>query len=265
MDKATRDLWEKYGINPEEREREILSEFNSEVLATELAYKLKLERRFEKGLSENFDSIKHYINGRYRQPVIFVGLRPKIEEAISCLIMNADTAGITITNLILERLLKVALITDMVGLDRMKVHQWNEAYSKAHAKFASKVMGETIPMCRKRGLVTLEEEIELNEYREMIRNGFSHFDVDQILKEKEDMVTMFHSKFSNPDDITPVDLNIKTIPSLQDYHVADFAKTYSHVYFDYVHELIIKIERRLQEKYHKRLEYEQNIKKHRNQ
>lgn len=260
MDKATRDVWEKYGINPEERKREILSEFNSEVLATELAYKLKLEEKFKRGLSENFDNVKRYINGRQKQPVIFLGLRPKIEEAISCLIMNSNTACITITNLILERLLKLALITDMVGLNNMKVQEWNEAYAKAHAKFASKVMGETIPMCRKRGLVTLEEEVELNEYREMIRNGFSHFDVDQILKEKEDIVTMFHSKFSNPDDITPVDLNIKTIPSLQDYHVSDFAESNSHFYFDFVHELIIKIEWRLQEKYHKKLEHEQKIK-----
>lgn len=264
MDEGTRNIWEKYGLNPEERERELLSEFNSKVQATELAYKVRLEQRFKEGLSEIFDRIKHYINGRHRQPAIFVGLIPKIEEVISCLVMKANTASITTTNLILERLLKLALITDMVGLNYMKVQEWNDAYAKAHSKFASKDLGDTIPMCRKRGLITLEEEVELNEFREMIRNGFSHFDVDQILKDKKDMVTMYHSKFSNPEDITPIDLNIKIIPALQDYHVADFADSYCLYYFDYVHELIIKIEKRLQQKYHKKLEHEQKIKNYRN-
>jgi hypothetical protein len=81
-----------------------------------------------------------------------------------------------------------------------------------------------------------------------MRNGFSHADSTKILKGIPDETTMFQGSFSNPTEIKPVTMNQKIIPFMQAIHVENFAKKNASNYFDYVFELINKIDQRLIER-----------------
>tara|TARA_R110002049_G_scaffold293731_2_gene478990 strand:- start:35240 stop:35590 length:351 start_codon:yes stop_codon:yes gene_type:complete len=108
MNEKTRKIYEKYGINPEEREienRKIIEERFNNIDSENKAF---LDSLFKKALEENFDHFKHYLqNPRF---YYFTDLESTIGEIIKCLIIEADSAAITLTNHFLERILKLALI-----------------------------------------------------------------------------------------------------------------------------------------------------------
>ncbi|WP_435181344.1 hypothetical protein [Cellulophaga omnivescoria] len=108
MDEKTREIYEKYGINPEEREienRKIIEERYNNIDSENKAF---LDSLFKKALEENFEHYKHYLrNPRF---YYFTDLKSTIGEIVKCLITESHTAAITLTNHFLERILKLALI-----------------------------------------------------------------------------------------------------------------------------------------------------------
>lgn len=99
---------------------------------------------------------------------------------------------------------------------------------------------------QKEGLISENEKVFLfDTIRELMRNGFSHADSTKILNGIPDETTMFQGSLSNPTEIKPVTVNQKIIPFMQTIHIDRFAKENAKNYFDYVFELVKKIDQRL--------------------
>jgi hypothetical protein len=245
MDKNTREIYEKYGINPEEREIEnqkIIAE-RYEKIDTE--NKKFLKNLFSKGLEENFENYKHYLqNPRF---YYFTDLKSTIGEIIKCLIIEAHSASITLTNHFLERVLKLALIQKASGTQPTKITDWNGTYS-ASDKYSSWTMNKTIAECKELNIITEHQFDDLTHFRQTIRNGFSHFDPKQILRDSANTIDIIDKSDSEKSKI--VGLNYKEIPTLQSFFIKRFAKENSEEYFDFAFNIMLSIERHFKKEYY---------------
>ena len=207
------------------------------------------EKIFKECLDENFDKINHYLQV---ESVLFSELNAKIFEICKCIMCNSYNASITLTNHVLERLLKLALIANETGIEPVDANLWNDHFEQPHKNYTDKTLGNTIELCKKHDLISQQEKDYLfDKVREQIRNGFSHSDSDKILVENEEFTTMFKVSLTNLNDITPVKMNLKNIPILQSIQMEDFAKENAIKYFDFVFTLISNIENKLYEKFKK--------------
>ncbi|HOZ84878.1 MAG TPA: hypothetical protein PK191_05270 [Niabella sp.] len=201
------------------------------------------EKTFIDNLNKNFQSRSKCFDFQF---YVFSELGGTVFEINKCLILEFHRASITLTNNLLERLLKLSLIYDDAGIGPKPVEDWGTTFEEPNKKYSSISLGNSIEKCRKLDLITEDEKIFLFEtIRELMRNGFSHADSSKILNGIPDETTMFQGSFSNPTDIKPVTVNQKVIPFIQAIHIENFAKENSANYFDYVFELIKKIDQRL--------------------
>ena len=204
------------------------------------------EKSFNENLNKNFPSQSKYFEFQFQ---VFSELGASIFEVNKCLILEFHKASITLTNNILERLLKLALIYNEAGIGPKPVGQWNSVYHEPNKKYGSIPLGNSIDKCKKLGLISTEEKTFLFDIiRELMRNGFSHADSSKILAGLPDETTMFQGNFSNPTKLNAVSVNQKIIPIFQAIQMDNYAKENALSYFDYVFDLIHKIEKRLIEK-----------------
>lgn len=250
MDDTTRSFYEKYDINPKEREIENIAIFNKRMKELNDLNRERLAKEFNDGLNENFDNLKEYLS--FYTITIFRELESNIFQNIQCLIINAYSASITLTNHILERLLKLALIQNDIGLEPIKIKNWNNTFEKTH-KYSKMVLSDTIENCHKFNLISDSQKEYLTDIRGNLRNGFSHYDPTKILVDNEE-TSKIHFPNEKPEDSFDIEVNMKQIPVLQNYYVRKFAKENAIVYFDFVFHLIRSIEKKLQQKHNFGLE-----------
>ncbi len=205
------------------------------------------EKDFIGNLNKNFSELSMYFDF---QPKVFFEFNTLIYEINKCLILELDRAAITLTNHLLERLMKLALIYNETGIGPKPVEQWNEIFDEPNQKYSSIPLGNSIEKCKKLKLISENEKVYLfDTIRELMRNGFSHADSSKILVNIPDDSKMFHGSFKNPTDLKEVSLNQKVIPFMQAVHLENFAKENGKKYFDFVYNLISRIETRLLEKF----------------
>ena len=201
------------------------------------------EKAFRDSLNKNFQNRSKYFDFKF---YVFTKLGGTVFEINKCLILGFYRASITLTNNLLERLLKLSLIYDEAGIGPKQVEEWGRTFEEPNRKYSSIPLGNLIEKCRKLDLITEKEKVFLfNTIRELMRNGFSHADSTKILDGLPDETIMFQGSFSTPTEIKPVTLNQKIIPFMQAIHMENFAKENAVDYFDYVYELIKKIDQRL--------------------
>lgn len=250
MDENSRKIYEKYGINPEECEKE-----NQEILTKryeELDNKNRqiLEETFQNGLLENFDNFKYIL--RENRFYYFKELESNIWQIAICLIVKAYSASITLTNHVLERTLKLALIQKKSGIPK-NFTNWNKNYESSH-KYSSWTMENTVAESKILGIITEEQVENLTEFRRSMRNGFSNYDPTKILKDSNDIKEMTIKSLESKVDKN-ISFNFKKIPMLQNAYVNMFAEENAEFYFDYVIQIIEHIERHFKTEYYN--EYEQ--------
>lgn len=244
MDKNIREIYEKYGINPEEREIE-----NQKIIAErydiiDKENKEFLKDLFSKALENNFDNYKYYLqNPRF---YYFIDLKSTIGEIIKCLIIEAHSASITLTNHFLERVLKLALIQKESGTQPTKITDWNDTYSASN-KYSSWPMEKTIEECKKLNIITEHQYKDLTHFRQTIRNGFSHFDPERILRDSVNTIDIIDK--SDSEEIKIAGINYKEIPTLQSFFVKRFSKENSEEYFDFAFNIMLSIERHFKKEY----------------
>lgn len=197
----------------------------------------------QESINRSYSEFEPYLDIDYK---LFFDLRSTVWEITNCIMLEFDKAAITLTNNLLERLLKLSLIYNDVGIDPIPFNQWNNVFSETDSKYGSIKLGNSIELCKKHNLITQEEKNYLfHSIRELMRNGFSHADASKILKEYPDEMVGFQGSLSNPSSINRLNLNQKTIPPLQGVQIENFAKSNAKSYFLYVVELLKKIEYRL--------------------
>jgi hypothetical protein len=253
MNNETRSIYEKYGINPEKREfenRKIIEERNEKIDSNNKTF---LKELFKKGLDENFNRYKYFLqNPRF---YYFTDLEYTIGEIIKCLIIEAHTASITLTNHFLERILKLALIQKASGTQPKDIKDWNETYS-ASDEYSSWTMSKTVEKCLNLNIISKFEYEELTHFRQTIRNGFSHYDPKKILRDSENTFELINKSGSEKTKIS--DLNFKEIPTLQNFFIKKFAKENSEEYFEFAFSLMLSIERHFKTEYYNNYIQSQN-------
>jgi RNAse (barnase) inhibitor barstar len=203
-------------------------------------------KSFIENLNKNYSEFSQYFDIKSR---VFRELDTIIFEINKCLILEFHRAAITLTNHLLERLLKLALINNEVGIGPLPIDQWNTVFSIPNEKYGSIMLHKSIDKCKELGLITNKEwDILYNTIRVMLRNGFSHADSSKILTDLPDRLSAFQGNLKGPIEITEVSLNQNVIPFLQELNIESFAKEASKDYFDFVLQLMINIEKRLVEK-----------------
>ncbi len=204
---------------------------------------------FSKSLNENFPKYSKYFDFDLQ---VFCELNTLIFEINKCQLLEFHRATITLTNHLLERLLKLALIYNETGISAIETQKWNSTFAEPNKRYSSISLGNSIEINKKLGLISnSEKEFLFNVIRELMRNGFSHADSSKILEDLPDDSEMYQVSFSNPNDIKKVNINQKVIPFMQEIQMENFAKASSNQYFDFVFNLIFRIENRLTEKFEK--------------
>lgn len=204
------------------------------------------EKAFIDKLNTNYQSRAKYFERRF---MVFCELYGTVFEINECLTLEFYRASITLTNNLLERLLKLSLIYNEVGIDSLPPEDWNSSFEGPNKAYSSCILGNSIEKCRKFDLITEDEkEFLFTNIRNLMRNGFSHADSKIFENYIPGETTMFKVVFSNPTELIPVTVNQKLIPFMQDLHIYNFAKNNATLYFEYVYELILNIEQRLKDR-----------------
>jgi hypothetical protein len=201
------------------------------------------EKSFIDNLNKNFPQLSKYFDFRIK---VFTELNTMIFEINKCLILELNRATITLTNNLLERLLKSALIYQEVGTEPIPPDKWTEKFTEPNKKFGRLNLGASIEKCKKNKLITEKEKnILFDHIRILMRNGFSHADSTEIMKGFPDDSIGFQASLNNPTDIKEVRMDRKIIPIFQELEMENFAKENAEPYFDFIFNLIFKIENRL--------------------
>jgi len=192
-------------------------------------------------IDNNYYLIEPYLNFRSK---FFGELSKKIREACKCTLLNANIALITLTNHILERLLKLALIKYDILQKDISGNEWNTAYTEADKAYSGLMLNDTINRCQTRGIITKDHKKFLQDkIRIQLRNGFSHAETDKILKDQEGKnITVYEKCSKTATGLSPIILNTKTYPELQSVSTHTFANDVALYYFDFVYQLIHHIE-----------------------
>jgi len=206
------------------------------------------DKGFKEKIDKNFFELSKYYDFNLE---VFCEFNTLIFEINNCLLLELNRAAITLTNHLLERLLKLALINNEIGIGPIELEKWNEVFQEPNEKHGASDLGNSIEKCKKNELISEREKNYLfNTIRVLMRNGFSHADSSEILKNLPDDSKMFQGSFSNPNGaIKEINLNQKIIPTFQAIQMENFAKDSAKPYFDFVFHLIFRIEKRLIEKF----------------
>lgn len=210
--------------------------------------KADFEKNFIENLDKNFPELSKYFDFDLN---VFCEFNTLIFEINKCLLLELNRAAITLTNNLLERLLKLALINNEIGIGPIPIEKWNEVFDSPNTKFGSIDLGNSIERCKKFELISEDEKKFLfDKIRVLMRNGFAHADSSEILSELPNNTKMFKGSFSNPNpQLVEVSLNQKIIPTFQAIQIENFAKENARPYFEFIFNLIFRIENRLVEKF----------------
>lgn len=201
------------------------------------------EKDFVTKLNRNYPELGKYFEFNLK---VFTEFNTLIFEINKCLILELNRAAITLTNNLIERLLKIALVKKETGIKPIPVEKWEIRFKEPMEKYSEYSLGNTIEKCKKLELINdLEKKILFDSIREMIRNGFSHADFGKVLKDYPDEIKLYQGSFSNPTDIKQVTINQKLNPEIQAFQIENFAKENAENYFDFAFNLIFRIEERL--------------------
>lgn len=209
------------------------------------------EKAFHDSLNKNFNGRSKYFDFDF---YVFSELGTIIFEINKCLILELHRASITLTNNLLERLPKLALIYNEAGIGPKPADQWGSIFDVPNIKYSSIALGNSIEKCRTLELITEDEKTFLfDTIRDLMRNGFAHADSTKILSGIPAETVMFQGSFSNPSEITPITVKQIAVPFIQAIHIENFAKANAAFYFDFVCNLIKKMDQTFRKKSKRRL------------
>lgn len=174
-------------------------------------------------------------------------------EIRNCLIFGFHQAAISLTNLYMEKFLKISLIdsertTNMADV----VNHGNEMQSLV-AKYGKQSLEQNINAAGSKRIINKEEKQQLLAFKRTFRNPFSHYDIEDIYG-KSDMQLRSHkidyekgimqSVLDSLTDYTsPTEtLNVANFIAMQDSWLEDFARNVALAYFVWIDNLVCRTE-----------------------
>ena len=143
----------------------------------------KIIRERGKYIENNYPRIRDATQKRYG----LLALDPVRIEICICLIFGCHQASITLTNHLMESLLKYALITFGAKDDQESenpvrgraISHIEEKYKELSEKFGIANLGNNINSACKKGLISKDQKKDLHTFRDKFRNSFSHSDKEK--------------------------------------------------------------------------------------
>lgn len=175
-------------------------------------------------------------------------LNPIVAELCNCLSVNAYQASITLTNHLLEKALKTAIIFDE---GRVKVNdnslRLDEVFKEAYDRYDGIDMDKAINKCCRIGLINKEEKLKLMELKRDFRNPYSHAEAKTILNNITSNVAVgYLDKYKEAEMQT---LNVSMVPILHGEAQLAVAKKYGFEYFKTAIYIIVLMDCELERRY----------------
>ncbi|MFV1450501.1 hypothetical protein VBZ51_15200 [Maribacter sp. HS] len=167
-------------------------------------------------------------------------------EICYCLFFGLHQAAITLTNHLLEDTLKTGLLYSEYGVKLLDdLAEMDTYYKEGLDKYSSLDLSSTINRSCSKGLITKLEKKILHEFRERLRNGFSHSDSRKIFKDIK--VPFYFGSFGKIEEepLNFKEFSISDIPQFQGLAKSELAKNHSFDYFNYVYGILKRIEDKL--------------------
>jgi hypothetical protein len=168
-------------------------------------------------MAQNYPSVRSTYQTAYELPE----LDPLRWEVSLCLVFGLYQAAITLTNHLLESMLKYALAyryslshqpssPPAPGTATQRLVDW---LAKGNALYADKDLGSNINQACSQGLITKEQKKLLHDFREAFRNAYSHSDKKKTFGQATAPVTAVHVSSNKlvvdtPEEVSIADLLI---------------------------------------------------------
>lgn len=180
-------------------------------------------------MDENFKKLHPYFE---LKTTLFFGIAQLMNENFRCLLLDCHTASITLSNHILERLLKIALIYNE------SLHEGEEASVKAYNKYQGMALRTTITKCFNSRMIDLEQKKFLEDFiNNMVRNGFSHSSFESILGKEPFKISGIMGSLTNS-ETKQVEIDRRHFISISELKMEKFAQEHAFEYYKYLFALI---------------------------
>ena len=147
-------------------------------------------------IRKNYNTIARAFENEYGWPEVD-SVR---NEVCKCLICGLYQAAITLTNHLLESVLKKALIIDESAKNKAEQCDITNVFDDATKKYANKNLDFTINQACRKGLITKDDNELLHKFREQYRNAFSHADSQKTFAGNSIHATILTTKdLDNPE------------------------------------------------------------------
>jgi len=148
-------------------------------------------------IRNNYDTVADVFENEYGWPEVD-SVR---SEICKCLICGLYQAAITLTNHLLESVLKKALIIDESAKNKTEQSDITNVFDDATEKYANKNLDFTINQACRKGLINKEGKNILHGFREQYRNAFSHADPQKTFSGISIPATIFTTNdLDNPEE-----------------------------------------------------------------
>jgi hypothetical protein len=183
-----------------------------------------------------------------QKDIYITELKSIIDEICYCLLFNLNIAAITATNHLLESLLKRAIVYKETGNTPLKsLDEIENKYKPVIDDIMKLPLVKTIELSHKKGLINDSQKKELSQYRNALRNGFSHAEPQKIFGNKTTPIAM--GSFIDPNHKTEIkELPTKYLLLIHGVALDQLARARALPYFKYVHDVMLGIEKKLTSK-----------------
>lgn len=203
---------------------------------------------YTKKYDERFELIKEQYNKPYEWPEMDT-LR---YEICGCISFGCNQAAITLTNHLLESLLKYSLsyrysINNLTPPDKeYEVIELLMKYSeKGFKKYGKKTLNSNLIEAKKVGLINEEEYNKLQYFRSKFRNPFGHSDKEKIFDGLVQPVSGAKFEGATIIERTPVNIEVARMPVLHGLVQAQIAELQAPLYFKEMDKIVRVVKNRV--------------------
>ena len=184
---------------------------------------------FEEQVEKNFEKLNPLME---IETHLFFGVSQLMRQNFNCLMIDAHFASITLSNHILERLLKIALIYND------SLNEGEEASIKAYNRYQGMALRASITNCFNKKLIDLEEKQFMEDFiNDMVRNGFSHSSFENVLGKNTHKIPAVMGNIYTS-EIKDVEIDRRHLMAISELQMEQFAQKHAFGYYKYLHGLI---------------------------
>lgn len=169
-----------------------------------------------------------------------------VSEICDCLIIDANQAAITLTNNLLENLLKQSLIMwDSKGKELKGLGLLDTTFENEIREHGDSNLEPNINKCKSKGIISKNEAEQLKSFKVDYRNSFSHASVPNLL---EGETVQIRRKLINISELslsTIENVDISKMPDVRGELQQFFSNDNALRYFIEVHNYVNEIDHRL--------------------